>query len=295
MPQVGVYEGRRDRWSTHVLVAMSTHTEISLGAQRLLEGARDRRRARAPARARAARRRRVRGRASSSRPCSCARSRPPSGSSRPLLAVALVARLRAASLARSSPAAPASSVPTQIVFVPMLLLLPTPTVPLLVALALLLTSSYQASRGGVSTASGSCSRWRTPGTRWPQRSCSCSATPRRPTGATGRSTCSRSARRWRWTAAIYVARVWSCLGDSRRESFAELRMSHRVDLLLSPVGLLAAFAAADQPYAVLLVASAGADVHDLRGRARRARGADARALRRLPRHCAAARRRDRGR
>ena len=40
---------------------------------------------------------------------------------------------------------------------------------------------------------------------------------------------------------------------SPREIFGEMRMANRVDLLLAPVGLLAAFGAAEQPYAVLLV------------------------------------------
>ena len=52
---------------------------------------------------------------------------------------------------------------------------------------------------------------------------------------------------------VFVGRVWSCLGERPRALRAELMMAFRVDLLLSPIGLLAAFAAVNQPYAVLLV------------------------------------------
>ena len=60
-----------------------------------------------------------------------------------MAAYALVARAE-------FPAGAGFAVPTQIVLVPMLLLLPTPSVPLLVALALLITTSIDASRGAVS-------------------------------------------------------------------------------------------------------------------------------------------------
>ena len=228
---------------------MSTHTEISLGAERLLQVARDRRRAGLLAREQLGETVFAAGFLTAA--VLFSQLAPAERHLSPLLAIALVAAY--AVLARAEfPSGAGLSVPTQIVFVPMLLLLPTPTVPLLVALALLLTSSYQASRGeldrerillSVSDA------WyalapaavlvlfdaQTPDwSHWPVYVLALGAQVAMDSG-------------------IYAARAWFCLGVSGRESFAELRMSHRADLLLSPVGLLAAFAAADQPYAVLLV------------------------------------------
>src|SRR6201999_2210455 len=52
---------------------------------------------------------------------------------------------------------------------------------------------------------------------------------------------------------VFVGRVWTCLGERPRAVRSELLMAHRVDLLLSPIGLLVAFAAAGQPDALLLV------------------------------------------
>jgi putative nucleotidyltransferase with HDIG domain len=52
---------------------------------------------------------------------------------------------------------------------------------------------------------------------------------------------------------VFVGRVWTCLGERPRAVRSELLMAHRVDLLLSPIGLLVAFGAATQPFAVLLV------------------------------------------
>ena len=65
----------------------------------------------------------------------------------PLIALALVRRLRAGREAEF-PSGAGFAVPTQIVFVPMLLLLPTPSVPLMVALAVLLRSTYRYRRAG---------------------------------------------------------------------------------------------------------------------------------------------------
>jgi hypothetical protein len=54
-------------------------------------------------------------------------------------------------------------------------------------------------------------------------------------------------------SVVYGARVWAALGEHPKAVLTEMKDAHRVDALLFPVGLLAAFAAADQPYAALLV------------------------------------------
>ena len=168
--QVGFAGGRRDGWSTHVLVRCPAHTEICPGAQRLLEGAlrpaapsacsraSSSPTARSPlalprrgGRARLA----GAGRARTSTPGSRSRWSPPTRSSR----------------ARSSPRGAGFAVPTQVVLVPMLLLLPTPSVPLLVALALGPHHADRRARAGASPATACCSRSPTPGSRSPPRWC----------------------------------------------------------------------------------------------------------------------------
>ena len=134
----------------------------------------------------------------------------------------------------------------------MLLLLPTPTVPLLVALALIITTLIDALRGRVARDRALLSvadAWfalapaavlivggaQTPDwADWPVYVAALLAMIA-------------------LDSVIYVARVWACLGEDPRTVLGELKMAHRVDALLFPVGLLAAFAAVDQPYAVLLV------------------------------------------
>ncbi len=134
----------------------------------------------------------------------------------------------------------------------MLLLLPTPTVPLLVALALILTTVVDSARGRVARDRALLSvadAWfaiapalvlvlggaQTPDwSHWPIYLLALAA-------------------QVSLDSAIYVGRVVACLGERPRTVLAELKMAHHVDPLLAPVGLLAAFAAADHPYAALLV------------------------------------------
>ncbi|MEO8689207.1 MAG: HD-GYP domain-containing protein [Solirubrobacteraceae bacterium] len=169
----------------------------------------------------------------------------------PGIALALVAAY--ALVARAEfPAGAGFAVPTQVVFVPMLLLLPTPTVPLLVALALILTTVVDSARGRVARDRALLSvadAWfaiapalvlvlggaQTPDwSHWPIYLLALAA-------------------QVSLDSAIYVGRVVACLGERPRTVLAELKMAHHVDPLLAPVGLLAAFAAADHPYAALLV------------------------------------------
>src|SRR4051794_36768829 len=228
---------------------MSTHTEISPAAERLLEGAFTRRPERLPAREQLA------------DGCIAAAFlvaavllawlAPSDRDLAPGLAAALVAAYVVVGRAEF-PTGASYAVPTQIVLVPMLLLLPTPTVPLLVALALVLSTCVDSVRGRVSrdrVLLSVADAWyvlppalvliaggaQTPDwADWPVY-----------VAALGAQVCLES--------VLFAGRVWACLGEDPRLTIAELRMTRRVDLLLTPVGLVAAFAAADQPYAALLV------------------------------------------
>jgi putative nucleotidyltransferase with HDIG domain len=138
------------------------------------------------------------------------------------------------------------------VFVPMLLLLPTPLVPLLVAVANLLSALVQALTGrttlsrvpvaiidawfSLAPAATLCAlgaelpAWG----HWPAYAAALGAQ----LGADGLMTAG-------WGA-------W-CVGGRAREMLADIVMAARVDVLLAPVGLLAAVAAAHAPATALLV------------------------------------------
>jgi len=228
---------------------MSTNTEISAGSQRLLEGALTRRPERLLAREQLAD-----GAFAAAFLIAAVSLAVFARADRELsLGLGLALVLAYAFVARAEfPTGAGFAVPTQVVLVPMLLLLPTPSVPLLVALALILTTVVESLRGRVAAERAVLSvadAWfamapalvliiggaQTPDWGdWPIY-----------LGALAAQAVLDS--------AVCAARVWTCLGESPRSIIGELRMSHRVDLMLAPVGLLAAFAAADQPYAALLV------------------------------------------
>jgi putative nucleotidyltransferase with HDIG domain len=228
---------------------MPAHTEISPGAQRLLEGAFTRRPERLVAREQLA------DGAFALGFLVCAVALAGLAPAARQLDVGLAAALVAAYafVARAEfPTGAGYTVPTQVVLVPMLLLLPTPTVPLLVALALLLTTLADSLRGRVARERALVS----------VADATFALAPAAVLVAGGAQTPEWS--HWpvylaafgaqlAFDAAISTARVWACLGERPRNVLAELRMTQNVDALLFPVGLLAAFAAADQPYAVLLV------------------------------------------
>jgi putative nucleotidyltransferase with HDIG domain len=146
-----------------------------------------------------------------------------------------------------------SAVPTQLIFVPMLLLLPTPFVPLLVGLALAASSLWLVARGALAldrallagTADSAFALGpalvlvladaQLPG--WSHLPVYAVALAVQITGDT----------------AISALRIGIGLGIPVREVIAEMRLARRVDVLLFPVGLLAALAAADAPAGALLV------------------------------------------
>ena len=146
------------------------------------------------------------------------------------------------------------AVPTQIVFVPMLLLLPTPLVPALVAVAFVLSSIVHSLRGGAPLSRSALAV----GDAW------FALAPAAVLVALGAQT-----PEWQhWPAfvaalgaqllfdcASSVARVHFAQGAPVRALLSDLRLAYRVDALLTPIGLLAAFAAADEPATALLVLS----------------------------------------
>jgi putative nucleotidyltransferase with HDIG domain len=144
------------------------------------------------------------------------------------------------------------TVPTQLVFVPMLFLLPVGAVPLVVALAMVLRNLPEYVRGE----------------RHPSRALLAvgdawhSVGPAGVLAAWGLATPELS--QWAVLLAALVAqlatddvvstlREWAGLGISPRLQPSLLGWVTLVDVLLSPVGLLAAIAATEAPYTVLLV------------------------------------------
>jgi putative nucleotidyltransferase with HDIG domain len=144
------------------------------------------------------------------------------------------------------------AIPTQLVFVPMLLLLPTPYVPLLVLAANLAASAADAVRGDVAPsrlllspadaafALGPAIVLVLGGGQLP-------AWEHLPLYALA------LAAQLLVEFAAYTARARLFHGLGPSEVLSELRLAHRVDVLLSPIGLLAAIAAADAPAAAVLV------------------------------------------
>ena len=169
----------------------------------------------------------------------------------PLLAAALLGMYALMARVRF-PIGYGFTVPTQIVFVPMLFLLPVGTVPLVVATAMVLRNLPEYLRGerhpsrvllGVGDA------WHSVG-------------PAAVVAAAGLA--APELGDWPILLAALLAQIvtddlvstlreWAGLGISPRLQPSLLGWVTLVDVLLSPVGLLAAIAAADAPYTVLLV------------------------------------------
>jgi putative nucleotidyltransferase with HDIG domain len=137
-------------------------------------------------------------------------------------------------------------------FVPLLLLLPTPLVPLLVATGYVLTDTLQAVRGDRSsqrTLAALSDAW-------------FSVLPAVVLVLAGAQEPSWEHAPWYAVALlaqlggdalITLGRARLALGIPAAAIRHELALVYRVDVLLAPVGLLAAFGAADAPYAVVLV------------------------------------------
>jgi putative nucleotidyltransferase with HDIG domain len=145
------------------------------------------------------------------------------------------------------------AVPSQLVLVPMLLLLPTPIVPLLVALALMLSALIDAVRHGDSPGRallGVSDGWfaLTPavvlvamGAQLPEA------------GAWPAYALALAAQLLVNAAAFAGRAALMGIAIPLPDLVREMRVAERVDVLLAPIGLLAAFAAADHPVFALLV------------------------------------------
>jgi HD-GYP domain-containing protein (c-di-GMP phosphodiesterase class II) len=169
----------------------------------------------------------------------------------PLLAVLLV--LAYALVARVEFAAGAGIVvPTQLVFVPMLLLLPTPLVPLLVAAAYVLSDLTAALRDRLDAGRAVIAPANAWFSVWPALALVL-ASAQLPEWSALPWFALALAAQLGGELAMTIARLRLTLGLPAREVLPELVLTTRIDALLAPVGLLAAFGAADEPYAVLLV------------------------------------------
>jgi HD-GYP domain-containing protein (c-di-GMP phosphodiesterase class II) len=146
------------------------------------------------------------------------------------------------------------AVPTEIVFVPMLLLLPTTYVPLLVAAAFVLSSVVHALRGGAPLSRSALAvgdAWFSLGPAVVLVTLGAQV----PDWAHWPAFVAALASQLLLDGALTVARAHHTQGVPARAVLADLQLVYRVDLLLAPVGLLAAFAGDEQPATALLVLS----------------------------------------
>ena len=146
------------------------------------------------------------------------------------------------------------AVPTEIVFVPMLLLLPTPYVPLLVAAAFVLSSVVHALRGGAPLSRSALAvgdAWFSLGPALTLVALGAQV----PDWAMWPAYVAALGAQLLLDGAVTIARAHYTQGVPVRAVLADLQLVYRVDVLLAPVGVLAAFAAADEPAAALLVLS----------------------------------------
>ena len=189
-----------------------------------------------------------------------------------------------------------SAVPTELILVPMLFLLPAGWVPLAVAAGI---AARQLDRVRARDAAARAPRLaarRTPGMRSGPRSCSGSPARAALAWPSGRSTSAALAAQFALDFAVTAARQWITLGVPSRENHLRAMGSvYVIDAGLAPVGLAVAFAAQSLAVRRGARAAAGRPALDLRARAPGADRSRVRAPRRLPRHRLPARRRRRGR
>jgi putative nucleotidyltransferase with HDIG domain len=143
-------------------------------------------------------------------------------------------------------------VPTHLVFVPMLLLLPTPLVPLLVAAGLVVATAIDAARREVAPVRclvAVSDAWYAVGPALVLIALDAQL----PAWSNVPAYALALAAQLILDGAMNTVRVALSFGVPPREFIRELPIAARVDALLAPIGLLAAIAAADVPAAALLV------------------------------------------
>jgi putative nucleotidyltransferase with HDIG domain len=144
------------------------------------------------------------------------------------------------------------AIPTQLVFVPMLLLLPTPLVPLLVAVANTLPTLWGIRTNGLAPgrvlfAPADATFTLAPALVIVLAGAELPAWDNLPVYALA------FAAQFAFELVLFAVRGRLMHGMRLGEVLAEVRVGQRVDALLTPIGVLAAIAAADAPVAALLV------------------------------------------
>jgi len=143
-------------------------------------------------------------------------------------------------------------VPTQVLLVPMLLLLPTPLVPALVGLALMLKAAVQSARGGVAPERivvALADAW----IALPPAAVLVAAGAQLPDWGDWPIYVAAVAAQFGADVLVSVARFRAAVGARPREVLHEVVAAARIDAVLFPVGLLVAMGAATEPWTVLLV------------------------------------------
>jgi len=147
--------------------------------------------------------------------------------------------------------------PTQLLFVPMLLLLPTPLVPLLVMAAAVLTKAVDVARGRGAAST----LWYTfgdAGFALAPAFVLCVLGEQLPHLGAWPAWVAAFAAQFAGDIGLTATRVRLAVRTPLREVIGEGLKIYEVDVLLAPIGLLAALAAADAPAAALLVLPLGA-------------------------------------
>jgi putative nucleotidyltransferase with HDIG domain len=144
------------------------------------------------------------------------------------------------------------AVPTQLVAVPMLLLLPTPLVPLLVAAAVVLSSARDVARREVPPSRavlGITDAWFVVG----PAVVLVLAGAQLPDWTHLPAYAAALGAQLIVDSGMFAVRMRTTLGVPLRDTLSEARLAQRVDTLLFPIGLLAALASAEAPAGALLV------------------------------------------
>jgi HD-GYP domain-containing protein (c-di-GMP phosphodiesterase class II) len=144
------------------------------------------------------------------------------------------------------------TMPILLLFVPMLLLLPTPLVPALVIAATVLAKALDVARGRVS-AWTLCHGVNDAGFALAPAAVLTVLGAQLPELHAWPAWVVAFAAQFAWDLALGVARTGLAVGARPREVAGEALKVYEVDVLLAPIGLLAALAAADAPAAALLV------------------------------------------
>jgi putative nucleotidyltransferase with HDIG domain len=143
-------------------------------------------------------------------------------------------------------------VPTQLLFFPMLLLLPTPLVPLLIAGAMVAGAAEDALRG-VTTSQRMLLAFNDGAFALAPAAVLVALGAQTPAWASWPAYVAALAAQFAADSVRETTRSRLATGLPAREVLKELADANRVDALLAPVGLLAAIAAADEPAGALLV------------------------------------------